>query len=375
MNPGRRWEPWPLFCDDDAFAEAWLRNAILHSNDPAEQASLVQLLSRLGAWSAVAELLEERPQLLEQADARAALLHLRQTQGHPNPWLALLPAGDQQPFLEHWRRVWAGSQRIQVMLSGGLGDQLEAVGLCSSADQLRQRLALVVPEASSQALKPLLELGENHRLPRWRFGQVDSSQPWLSLMAMRAVLADAGVSLVAEPTMTHLRDHKPQAQIVVCWRSKVDPGERLWAHLRSLPIRGIEQVYRWLIPWAATRNWRVVDVTPYQPGELVRMASRVEEAVLDLAHHRLTSLRDTASLVAASQLVVSVDTALIHVAHALDVPRWLLLHRQPDPRWQQRLQQDGSCDRENLRVLQQTTQGRWLEPLSQLRAVINGLGA
>jgi hypothetical protein len=73
--------------------------------------------------------------------------------------------------------------------------------------------------------------------------------------------------------------------------------------------------------------------------------------------------------------VITVDTALIHLAHGLEAPRWLLLHRHPDPRWRERLLQDGGSDREGLRVLQQTIQGRWAEPLQQLRAGLEQLGA
>jgi len=87
------------------------------------------------------------------------------------------------------------------------------------------------------------------------------------------------------------------------------------------------------------------------------------------------SLADTAQLVAEAALVVSVDTALVHLAHGLDASRWLLLHRHPDARWRQRLQQDGGSDREGLRVLQQTIQGQWQGPLRQLQAHLAQLEA
>ena len=50
-------------------------------------------------------------------------------------------------------------------------------------------------------------------------------------------------------------------------------------------------------------------------------------------HHELTDFSDTAHLVQQLDLVISVDTAVAHLAGALNRPTWLLLPRNADFRW------------------------------------------
>ena len=378
----RRREPWYLFAGDDAFAEQALLQELARCTEPAEQASLLHLLAQLGCFAGVDAQLATRPVLLEQADARAALMRLRQEQGHPNPWLALLPPAEQPSFLAFCRQLTHSDQPIEVRLAGGLGDQLEALALIAPLHQkgpLQNRLSLALPATSQRALAPLLaqaQAGAATPLPPHHFLNANSDttpheHPWLGLLPMRTLLAAEGLEQPPSVLFEHLRRSGPQQRLVVCWRSKVDPRERLWAHLRSLPFQELEALYSWLLPWAAAHGWTVIDITAYHPQEQTRLRRLPGSHRLDLAQPRLSSLADTAALVADARLVLSVDTALVHLAHAVNVPRWLLLHRHPDPRWRLRLQQDGGIDRESLRVLQQTIQGDWRTPLQQLRQSLN----
>jgi len=43
---------------------------------------------------------------------------------------------------------------------------------------------------------------------------------------------------------------------------------------------------------------------------------------------------DTAAVLKSLDLVVSVDTAIVHLAAAMNVPVWVALHLSPDWRWQ-----------------------------------------
>lgn len=361
----RRQEPWFLFCGDPCFAEQQLLEAIASCDNVAEQASLVQLMSRLGGWQSLERLLSTHSELLYHPDGRAALFHWRATQGHPNPWLALLPEGEQAGFLNAWQQRLKGeTSPIQLQLSGGLGDQLESIALIAALPW-RSRLQLVFPCGGEPALAPLLEQAEAG-YPPWRFGQIDPTQPWLSWMAFQALMAADGTNPVPRSLFQRFRQSQPEALLVVCWRSKVDPRERLWAHLRSLPFHEIEAMYRWLLPWARQQGWLIADLTAYRSEER-RALERLPDAER-LETPALSSLADTATLAGRAQLVVSVDTALIHVAHGVAAPRWLLLHRHPDSRWHHRLQQDGSSDQRELKVLQQKVQEQWQQPLEQLRA-------
>jgi hypothetical protein len=360
-------EPWYLFCGDPEFAEDCLLQDFVRSSAPTEQAWALKLLSQLGAWEAVEKLIKSNAALLAYADARAALMALRQHRNQPNPWLSLLPPAEQGPFLARWHPWLVSEEPLQVVLTGGLGDQLEAMALLSHP-RWSQRLELVLPAHSQKALEALLsKIPQSGAAPRWRFGRQHPDRAWLSWMALQALLASAHVNLIPQTLFTALRT-KTERLVVVCWRSKSTAGERFWGFLRSLPLEQITGIYSWMLPWAKEKGWRIVDLSRYSVREQRQLNRLPCSEQLSLAAPQLQSLADTATLVGKAANVLSVDTALIHLAHGLNAPRCLLLHRHPDPRWQRRLLQDGSSDQRNLRVLQQTTPQQWCSPLQQLRA-------
>jgi len=71
----------------------------------------------------------------------------------------------------------------------------------------------------------------------------------------------------------------------------------------------------------------------------------------------LGSFSDTAFALAAMDLVITVDTALAHLAGAMGVPTLLLLHAYPDWRWF--LGRDDSPWYPTLRLYRQPTPGDW----------------
>ena len=141
----------------------------------------------------------------------------------------------------------------------------------------------------------------------------------------------------------------------MCLRSKVDPHERHWAHLRSLSFPEIARLYGRLLPWARHRGIRLIDITAYWSNErqtLLRYAP-----TLELAQPEIRSLCDTAALLRSSRGVITVDTALVHLAAWFGWPTLLLLHQHPDARWSQRSL--GLEQVHPIKVIQQTRYNCW----------------
>jgi ADP-heptose:LPS heptosyltransferase len=68
-------------------------------------------------------------------------------------------------------------------------------------------------------------------------------------------------------------------------------------------------------------------------------------------------------LLANLDLLISVDTAVIHLAGAMGKPTWVLLHFMPDWRWM--LKRDDSPWYPTFRLFRQTRRGDWSTPIRQ----------
>ena len=70
-------------------------------------------------------------------------------------------------------------------------------------------------------------------------------------------------------------------------------------------------------------------------------------------------------------LVISVDTAVAHLAGALNKQTWLLLPHNADFRWL--YQRDDSPWYNSMRLFRQKQRGDWSSVVSELQEALNGL--
>ena len=89
-------------------------------------------------------------------------------------------------------------------------------------------------------------------------------------------------------------------------------------------------------------------------GDRVWLAETGLAAIHDTA---ISDFGDTAALIDAMDLVVSIDTAVAHLAGALAKPVWIMLARNPDWRWL--LDRDDSPWYPTARLFRQPSRGDW----------------
>jgi ADP-heptose:LPS heptosyltransferase len=82
----------------------------------------------------------------------------------------------------------------------------------------------------------------------------------------------------------------------------------------------------------------------------------------------LTDFAETAALITALDLTISVDSAVAHLAGALGRPVWLLNRYAPDWRWL--LGRDDSPWYPTLRQFRQTEPGNWDAVLKSVRNAV-----
>ena len=90
----------------------------------------------------------------------------------------------------------------------------------------------------------------------------------------------------------------------------------------------------------------------------------VEEKIADLSP-LMDDFASTATLMEQLDLIITIDTAVAHLAGALGKPTWLLLSATPDWRWM--LEQSDSPWYPSMRLFRQAKPGDWSEPLTKLR--------
>jgi tetratricopeptide (TPR) repeat protein len=253
-------------------------------------------------------------------------------------------------------RRWAGEdlagQTILLHSEQGLGDTLQFV-----------RYAMLFPAGVDVVLQvqpPLV--GLLRQLPRIRavhaFGDALPPVPWhCSLLSLPHRFADAAVPatpyLGADPAgvaqwrerLKHLRG----AKVGLAWAG----GPALTADARrSLPLRALEPL---------------ADLAGISFVSLQRGPAAMQAAHLPLERPAMDGdgFEDTAALIMALDLVISVDTAVLHLASALGKPVWLL--NRHDPCWRWPPASEPSPWYPGLRQFRQTAPGDWPGVVQQLR--------
>lgn len=78
----------------------------------------------------------------------------------------------------------------------------------------------------------------------------------------------------------------------------------------------------------------------------------------------VVSLLDTAQRIAGLDLVISVDTAVLHLAGVMNKPVWGLLCKEPDPRWGE---EERTPWYPQMRLFRQTEEGNWVSVIQQVK--------
>ncbi|MBF0605235.1 MAG: glycosyltransferase family protein [Nitrospirae bacterium] len=110
-----------------------------------------------------------------------------------------------------------------------------------------------------------------------------------------------------------------------------------------------------------------------RPGDMETFVNRPN--FYDASPH-LTDFAQTAAVIAALDLVIAVDTAVLHLAGALARPTWALLPHIPDWRWL--LDRDDSPWYPTMRLFRQYQRDDWADVITrvaeQLRSLLGELG-
>ena len=252
-----------------------------------------------------------------------------------------------------WQGEEITGKVILVHAEQGFGDTLQ---FCRYVPLLSARGARVVLECQAP-LVPLLSTvaGVSAVIPTGEMpGRFDLQAPMLSLPGI------FGTSLENIPTTVPYVAPPPDR--LHFWSTMAGNGKRLrvglcWAG-KSYPDPGRSCPADQLAPLADVNG---VAFHSLQVGR----EGAVPFAMID--HTGLVrDFADSAALIAQLDLVVTVDTAVAHLAGAMGKPAWVLLPYSPDWRWL--LDRDDSPWYPSLRLFRQSSRGSWQDVVQRVKS-------
>jgi tetratricopeptide (TPR) repeat protein len=280
------------------------------------------------------------------------------------------------PRLPSSHPAWDGSplegRTILVRAEQGLGDTIQFIRYARCLQHLGGR---VIAEVQPQLL-PLLQscpgidrlIGQGETLPPFDVHAFLLSLPRLFGTNLTNVPADVPYVAADPALVAHWRNELSAIdgfKIGIAWQG--NPTVKL-DFLRSFPLTEFA-------PLAAVEGVHLISLQKGAGSEQLRgLADRF--AVLDLGS-RLDetsgAFMDTAAVLMNLDLIVTVDTALAHLAGALGVPVWVALGTNPDWRWF--LARADSPWYPTMRLVRQQQPCRWSEVFEGIAGAVRKLVA
>lgn len=276
--------------------------------------------------------------------------------------LPVMRAARQALRAPQWKGEPGHGRILLVFAEQGLGDTLQ---FCRFAPMAAARGWRVVLGVQAALVRLLTGMAGLERVVPWPagIGAFDRHCPMLSLPAVLGTDLDtipAAPYLRADPGMAIAwqrrlaADHGTAPRIGVVWAAAPRPHPDLQEvdRQRSLPPKLLAPLFR--IP--GLRFFSLQKGVPPAPPEFA-LIDHMDE-VVDFA--------DTAALVSALDLVITVDTSMVHLAGGMGKPVWMLDRFAPCWRWL-----DGRDDSPwypRMRIFRQTAPGDWPAVLERLVA-------
>ena len=276
-----------------------------------------------------------------------------------------LPVACHQWYGPSWNGDEVPDQPLLLVSEQGFGDTLM---------MLRFALALVargvpVQLVCQRALVDLIRHGAPALPVEGFLVREPYPRAWAPLLSLPRILAVSDQSMPRQQGYLNL-----SPALVQSWAQRLGrhPGKRLVAlHWSGNPVSeqslyslGRSMALEQLAPLAAMADLEFVSVQKGQGSEQWPGPFAARQVAGQAAVSASHSFLDTAAVLANCDLLISADSAVVHLAGALGLPAWVLLKAIPEWRWG--LYGDSSYWYDSLRLFRQSTPGSWQEPMQRI---------
>lgn len=265
----------------------------------------------------------------------------------------------------HQRHKWDGSpypgKRLLVFCEQGLGD---TVMLARFLPQVKRLGGTLIVECQPEAVA-LLEptVAADEWIPiNYREDPATSFDLWVPSMSLPFLL---GIEIDTCTPKTPYLQAAPD----------------ILAYWRELILAAPSRKFRVGIAWSGNPTLRMDSVRSMKYSDIAPLivAKDIEFHILQIGHDgpdplpenlidhagELLTLADTAALATCMDLIITVDSVLVHVAGALGLPTWLMLPDHYEWRWTRSGQTPPWYP--SVRVIRQHSPGNWKDMIDGIR--------
>ena len=257
---------------------------------------------------------------------------------------------------------------VLLMSEQGFGDTLQ---FSRYALHLQQQ-GFDVTLLCQPALKTLLRenVGLKHVIDKLEVQQWAQRQPiWLPLLDLLPALE--ALELWTPFSSGYL---KIEAEKIQQWSTMLrrKPGKRLIAlhwqgnpgHEHSLYSRGRSLPFKRLLALGQLTDVEFVSIQKGAGSEELQTDKSLNFVSGQQKVSQSMDFRDTAAVLANCDLLISSDSAVVHLAGAMGVPTWLALRWIPEWRWG--LEGNYTAWYDSVRLFRQPNDGRWEEVIKAM---------
>jgi tetratricopeptide (TPR) repeat protein len=255
-----------------------------------------------------------------------------------------------------WNGEALGGRRILLHSEQALGDTLQFIRY---ARLVAQRGGKVIAAVQKELVK-LIRSADGVETAVDRNDALPDFDVHCPLLSLPRVFGTTLQDVPADVPYLHADKEKWAARMPADGRMKVGLA---WAGGKHPPGRSIE-----LKELAALLENPRIWLCSLQKGDAARQLAGARMPMADWTDE-LHDFSDTAALVSNLDLVISVDTAVAHLAGGLGKRTWVLLKFVPDWRWM--LGGDRSPWYPNMRLFRQARDGDWSRPIRQLAEALH----
>jgi tetratricopeptide (TPR) repeat protein len=263
-----------------------------------------------------------------------------------------IPPDFSPPTWPQWKGEVLCDELLVMRGEQGLGDHINFAMFGSHLAKLGYRIALWTHPILKSVLKPAI--GVEHVVSDVATLQGLGAIRWTSMMSVPGLLGitpdtipEVSPYLVADAGYTSVwkdRIGTKGLNVGIVWAGN---QANIKGRRRSIPIERFAPLFV-----IAGIRWFSLQVGD-RAGDVARLPA---STITDLSP-LLTDFSQTAAAIAALDLVISIDTAVAHLAGALAKPVWILLPFPPDWRWL--LHRDDTRWYPTARLFRQPTAGDW----------------